>query len=105
MEPSSMRTGFFTWVSTRCLTEVSIVAADYDRSVNTGTGRQLAEDLVDLDRKLARRTENDGPYAGAAWFGAEQLDHRQNKCQGFAGARLCGRHDVFSGQDRFNSKS
>ena len=26
MEPISIRTGFFTWVSTRCLTEVSIVA-------------------------------------------------------------------------------
>jgi hypothetical protein len=60
-------------------------AADDDRAADLARLAEALELLVDLERELARRREDEGARAGGGRAGGEPLDDRQEERGGLAG--------------------
>ena len=72
---------------------------------DAAVGAVDADALLDLERELAGRGEDEGADRSARLaridrlVGAEQLEHRQHECRRLAGAGLGAGHEVTAGQD------
>ena len=92
--------GFFTQ---RAYLRADRHAAEDHRARQRQVVSIVAETLVDLQCKFARRRQDQRADLTAALLTVEHLQHRQRKSRRLAGARLGGSQQIFAGQYLGNS--